>query len=69
MKTKKRWYDYLWVAELLYLTLGLFNILFAWLGMLFFHNPSAYCRVWRPERPIATVIAGVGSFWGFWERS
>ena len=26
---KKRWYDYLWIASLLYLTLGFFNILFA----------------------------------------
>ena len=28
---KKRWYDYLWIAELIYLSLGFFNILFAWL--------------------------------------
>ena len=53
MKTKKRWSDYLWIAELLYLCLGLFNILFAWLGMLFFCIPllvaivggsKAYCN-------------------------
>ena len=31
---KKKWYDYLWIGELLYWTLGLCNILFAWLGML-----------------------------------
>lgn len=37
--TKKKWYDYLWVVELLYLALGLFNILFAWLGMIFFLVP------------------------------
>ena len=52
MKTKK-WYDYLWIAELLYLALGLTNILFAWLGMLFFSIPllialfgggKAYCN-------------------------
>lgn len=50
---KKKWYDYLWIAELLYLTLGLCNILFAWLGMLFFTIPllvaviggsKAYCN-------------------------
>lgn len=50
---KKHWYDYLWIGELLYLTLGLFNILFAWLGMLFFTIPllvaviggsKAYCN-------------------------
>lgn len=36
---KKRWSDYLWIAELCYLILGLFNILFAWLGLLFFTIP------------------------------
>ena len=49
---RKHWYDYLWIGELLYLILGLFNILFAWLGMLFFTIPllvavfggsKAYC--------------------------
>lgn len=50
---KKRWYNYLWIAELAYLLLGLCNILFAWLGMLFFVIPlvvavagggKAYCN-------------------------
>lgn len=36
---KKRWYDYLWIVSLLYLFLGLFNILFAWLGLLCFFTP------------------------------
>ena len=36
---KKRWYDYLWIASLLYLMLGFFNILFAWLGLLCFFIP------------------------------
>ena len=49
----KKWYDYLWIGELCYLVLGLFNILFAWLGMLFFTIPlviaifggsKAYCN-------------------------
>ncbi len=52
MKQNRKWYDYLWIAELTYLILGLFNILFAWLGMLFFCIPlliaifggsKAYC--------------------------
>ena len=30
---KKHWYDYLWIAEIVYFMLGLFNILFAWLGL------------------------------------
>lgn len=42
---KKNWYDYLWVGELLYLFLSLFNILFAWLGMLFFVIPLAIAIV------------------------
>lgn len=36
---KKKWYEYLWLAEVLYWILGLCNILFAWLGMLFFVIP------------------------------
>ena len=36
MKSAKttHWYDYLWLWAALYFTLGLFNILFAWLGMI-----------------------------------
>lgn len=49
----KKWYDHLWIVELCYLFLGLLNILFAWLGMLFFCIPlliailggsKAYCN-------------------------
>lgn len=36
---KKHWYDYLWIMSLLYLVLGFFNILFAWLGLLCFFIP------------------------------
>lgn len=36
---KKRWYDYLWLWTILYFTLGLFNILFAWLGLIDFLVP------------------------------
>ena len=38
-RKKKKWSDFLWIAELGYLCLGFFNILFAWLGMLFFCIP------------------------------
>ncbi len=38
MKTKK-WYDYLWIVEITYFALGFFNILFAWIGMIFFFTP------------------------------
>ena len=36
---KKHFYDYLWIASALYLILGFFNILFAWLGLLCFLIP------------------------------
>src|SRR5690554_2622979 len=50
---KKYWYDYLWIASAVYLILGMFNILFAWIGMLCFIIPlvislktgtKAYCN-------------------------
>ena len=49
---KRKWYEYLWIASLVYLVLGFFNILFAWLGLLCFFIPlliaaagggKAYC--------------------------
>ena len=39
MKQQKHWYDYLWIVTPIYLGLGFFNILFAWLGMIFFCLP------------------------------
>ncbi len=36
---QKHWYDYLWIWSIVYFTLGLFNILFAWLGMIDFLVP------------------------------
>lgn len=54
MKTKK-WYDYLWIVEIIYFALGFFNILFAWIGMAFFLMPllisiikgnKAYCNMY-----------------------
>lgn len=50
---KKHWYQYLWIASSVYLILGFFNILFAWLGLLCFFIPlliaiiggnKAYCN-------------------------
>lgn len=42
MKNKKKlWYDYMWIASALYLVLGFFNIMFAWLGMICFIVPLA----------------------------
>lgn len=36
---KKKWYDSLWIFSSIYLVLGFFNILFAWLGLLCFFIP------------------------------
>ena len=53
MKSKKHWYDDLWILSLAYLVLGFFNILFAWAGLLCFFIPliisavkgnKAYCN-------------------------
>ena len=36
---KTHWYDYLWIWSIVYFTLGFFNILFAWLGLIDFFVP------------------------------
>ena len=36
---KKKWNDYLWIWTIVYFTLGFFNIIFAWLGMIDFMLP------------------------------
>ena len=50
---KKRWSDYLYIFTIVYLLLGFFNIVFAWLGMLcfliplifaFFGGKKGYCN-------------------------
>lgn len=40
MKHKnKKWYQYLWIISLIYITLGFFNILSAWIGLICFIVP------------------------------
>ncbi len=36
---KKSWYEYLYIFSVIYLVLGLFNIIFAWLGLICFAIP------------------------------
>lgn len=52
---KKKFTDYMWIISVAYLFLGLFNILFAWLGLLCFSIPliisisgkgKAYCNTY-----------------------
>lgn len=42
VKRERKWYDYLYVITPVYLTLGLFNILFAWIGLVFFFVPLIF---------------------------
>lgn len=44
MKNKK-WYDYLWIWSIVYFSLGFFNILFAWLGMIDFLVPLGFALI------------------------
>ena len=64
---KKRWYDYLWIASLLYLLLGFFNILFAWLGLLCFFIPlliaivkgsKGYCNRYCGRGQLFSLVGG-----------
>lgn len=67
MKTKKHWYDYLWIASLTYLVLGFFNILFAWLGLICFFLPlgisvargnKAYCSRYCGRGQLFALLGG-----------
>ena len=42
----KSWYSYLWLWPVAYFTLGFFNILFAWLGVIEFMLPLVFAVVW-----------------------
>lgn len=64
---QKHWYDYLWIASILYLVLGFFNILFAWLGLLCFFIPliisivrgnKAYCNRYCGRGQLFSLIGG-----------
>ncbi len=41
----KRWHDYLYLWTIIYFVLGLFNILFAWLGMIDFLVPLLFAII------------------------
>ena len=67
MKKQKKWYDYLWIVSLLYLTLGFFNIMFAWLGLICFFVPliisivsgnKAYCNRYCGRGQLFGILGG-----------
>lgn len=64
---KKKWYDYLWIFSILYLALGFFNILFAWLGLACFITPlaisiagggKAYCNKYCGRGQLFELLGG-----------
>lgn len=67
MKQKKKWYDYLWIACITYFTLGFFNIMFAWLGLIALFTPliisiikgnKAYCNRYCDRGQLFSLIGG-----------
>lgn len=59
MKNKKSWNNYLWIVSVLYLLLGFFNILFAWLGLLCFFIPLLLSVV-KGEKTYCNSYCGRG---------
>ena len=66
-KQQKHWYDYLWIVTPIYLALGFFNILFAWLGMIFFCLPliiaifggsKLYCNRYCDRGQFLSLLGG-----------
>lgn len=59
MKNSKKWYEYLWLAEILYWILGLTNIVFAWLGMFFFIIPL-FIAIFKGTKGYCNSFCGRG---------
>ena len=67
MKKAKHWYDYLWICATLYFTLGFFNILFAWLGMIDFLLPL-FLAIFGGNKffcPLSLTVLPYGTAWSF----
>ncbi|BCJ94644.1 membrane protein [Anaerocolumna cellulosilytica] len=67
MKKQRKWYEYLWIVSVIYLTLGFFNILFAWLGVICFLTPlliavskgnKAYCNRYCGRGQLFELLGG-----------
>lgn len=63
----KKWYDYLWIFSAIYLALGFFNILFAWIGLICFLLPlaialfkgnKAYCNKFCGRSQLFELLGG-----------
>ena len=67
MKQEKQWYDYLWIWTTIYLVMGFFNILFAWLGLACFFIPlvisvvkgtKGYCNNYCGRGQLFALLGG-----------
>lgn len=59
MKKQKSWKDYIWILSLTYLTLGFFNILFAWLGLFCLFIPIVMAA-FQGEKTFCNSLCGRG---------
>ena len=64
---KKHWTDHLWIVAIIYFSLGFFNIIFAWLGLVFFITPllialikgnKAYCNTYCDRSRLFNLLGG-----------
>ena len=58
-RMKRKWYDYLWIVSAIYLVLGFFNILFAWVGLLCFFIPLLI-SIFRGKKTYCNKYCGRG---------
>lgn len=56
---KRRWYEYFWIWSIIYFSLGFFNILFAWLGMIDFLLPLVFA-VFGGNKYFCNYLCGRG---------
>jgi len=63
----KKWYEYLWIFSAVYLLLGFFNILFAWIGLICFITPlllsilgkgKIYCNTYCGRGQLFELLGG-----------
>ena len=59
----KHWYDYLWIWSILYFSLGFFNILFAWLGLIDFIVPLMFA-IFGGNKRFCNMFCGRGQLFG-----
>jgi hypothetical protein len=63
---EKKWFNYMWIWEVTYLLLGVFNILFAWLGVILFITPlvlaiagsKIYCQKYCGRGQLLQLLGG-----------